>query len=176
MIEQLLLEIQDRLKKQVPELQTVDEDYGQMAKMFSDAQEDDIYPVISPAVFLNLEGVQWTNLAGPSQQGVAQVSVTLVVDCYDDTHTGQDDQRKRIEDRLALNASVHWALQGFKPSETTKLIRRNTRFYHLPHLWKAYETTYSCVVTDLQPEDETRQSTLQGFSVNPQIDTDGTLS
>lgn len=166
MIEQLLLEIQDRLKARVPALQTVDEDYGQMAKMFSDAQDDDIYPVISPAVLLNLENVSWNNLAAPAQQGTVQISVTLLIDCYDDTHTGQDDQRRRIEERMALAAQVHWALQGFKPTNTTKLMRRSTRFYHLPHLWKAYETIYSCVTTDLEPEDESLQSTLKDFSVS----------
>ena len=150
-MEHLILDIEDRLKAQVPELQTVDENYGQLSKMFEEGEDSDTYPVLSPAVLIDVQQVSWSNLARASQQGAVSVVVTLAIDCYDDTHLEQE-QRQKIAERMALAKSVHWALQGWKPTETTKLIRTQTRLYHLPHLWKAYETTYTCVLTDLEPE------------------------
>ena len=154
-MEHLILDIQDRLKSEVPELQTIDENYGQLQKMFEEDEESDIYPVVAPAVFIDARDIGWSNLARSGQQGTVTVVITLVIDCYDDTHHNQD-QRARIADRMALAKRVHWALQGWKPAETTKLIRTSTRLYHRPHLWKAYDTTYTCVVLDAEPYDPPR--------------------
>lgn len=147
-MERLIIDIEDRLRAEVPELQTIDENYGQLTKMFEDGDESDIYPPISPAVLIDVREVTWSNLARASQQGSVQVVVTLAVDCYDDTHHGQD-RRALIADRMALAGRVHWALQGWKPTQTTRLVRTQTRYYHLPHLWKAYETVYTCVSVDV---------------------------
>lgn len=146
-MERLIIDIEDRLRERVPELATVDENYGQLAKMFDEGDDSDIYPLVGPAALVDVQTVSWGNLAGAAQQGAATVVVTLAIDCYDDTHLEQE-QRHRIADRMALAARVHWALQGWKPSETTKLVRTQTRLYHLPRLWKAYETTYTCAVVD----------------------------
>lgn len=133
----------------MPELQTIDEDYGQLQMMFEEGADNDTYPVISPAVTVNVRDVAWGNLAQAGQKGAVTVVVTLAIDCYDDSHHDQA-QRARIADRMALAKRVHWALQGWKPTETTKLIRTQTRLFHLPRLWKAYEVTYKCETVDLE--------------------------
>lgn len=147
MIDRLILDVQDRLADQVPELQTIDENYGQLAKMFETSDDSDIYPVLSPAALIDVRDVAWSSLAGAAQQGSATLTVTLAIDCYDDTHTRQE-QRQLIADRLALAHRLHWALQGFKPADTTPLVRSSTRLYALPRGWKAYETTYTCLTLD----------------------------
>lgn len=111
-----------------------------------------------PALLINTQSVSWNNLAKAAQKGTATVVVTLAIDCYDDTHIDQP-QRTLIEDRLTLMERIHWALQNFKPSGATPLVRTQTRLYHLPHLWKAYETTYLCEVTDTQPPNQSTQNT-----------------
>ena len=146
-MERLILEIEERLRAEVPELGTVDENYGQFQKMFEEDEESDIYPVVSPAALIDVREVSWSNLSGAQQRGVATVVVALAIDCYDDTHA-TSEQRQRISERMSLMKRVHWALQGWKPSETTKLIRIQTRLYHLPRLWKVYESTYECVTLD----------------------------
>ncbi|MCR5697850.1 MAG: hypothetical protein K6G73_12830 [Marinilabiliaceae bacterium] len=142
-MELLIQDIQNRLRTEIPELQTIDEDYGQLNKMFDNSDDADIYPVLSPALFINVSDVAWSDLSCSRQRGIATVVITLAIDCYDDTHMDQN-QRQKISERLALERRIHNALHGWKPSEATRLIRTSTRLYHLPHLWKAYETTYTC--------------------------------
>lgn len=147
MIDRLILDLQDRLADQVPDLQTIDENYGQLAKMFETSDDSDIYPLASPAALIEVRDISWSSLAGPAQQGSVMITVTLAIDCYDDTHTRQE-QRRRSATRLALAHRLHWALQGFRPADTTPLVRSTTRLYALPRGWKAYETTYSCLTLD----------------------------
>lgn len=147
MIDRLILDIQDRIADLVTDLETIDENYGQLTKMFENADDADTYPVISPAALIDVRDVAWSSLAGAAQQGAVTLTVTLAIDCYDDTHTRQD-QRQRIADRLALAHRLHWAIQGFKPADTTPLVRSSTRLYALPRGWKAYETTYTCLTLD----------------------------
>ena len=157
-MEKLILDIEERLRADVPELETVDENYAQLVKIFEEGRENDTYPVMSPAVLIDTQSVAWSNLAGSTQQGTVTVVVTLAIDCYDDTHA-TTEQRAKIAGRMRLASRVHWALQGWKPSETTKMIRTGTRMYHLPHLWKAYETTYTCVVLDMSKPEATTATT-----------------
>lgn len=147
MIESLILDIEGRISDQVPDIQTIDENYGQIAKMFESGDDADTYPVVSPAALIDVRDVAWSCLAGAAQQGAVSLTVTLAIDCYDDTHTRQG-QRRRIADRLSLAHRLHWALQGFKPADTTPLVRTATRLYALPRGWKAYETTYTCLTLD----------------------------
>lgn len=149
MIERLILDLQDRISEALPGLGTVDENYGQLTKMAEEGDDADTYPVCSPAVLIDVRDVAWSGLARTAQQGAVTVAVTLAIDCYDDTHTRQEG-RLRIADRLALAHRLHWAVQGFKPADTTPLVRTQTRVYHLPHLWKVYETTYTCQTLDTQ--------------------------
>lgn len=147
-MERVIQDIQERLRESVAELQTIDENYGQLVKMFDEGADSDIYPVHSPAALIDVRDIRWSGLRGGCQSGVATVVVTLAIDCYDDTHYEQS-QRSMIAERMRLARAVHWALQGWKPTETTPMVRTSTRLYHLPRLWKAYETTYTCSVVDL---------------------------
>lgn len=149
-MEKLIIDIQDRLRAQVSDLRTIDENYGQLQKMFEESEEADIYPVLSPAVFIDTPDTQWSNLGGASQTGRTTIVITLAIDCYDDTHVEQN-QRQKIVSRLSLAQRVVWALQGWKPTQTTRLIRTQTRLFHLPHLWKAYEITFTTQSTDIDP-------------------------
>lgn len=158
-MEKLILDLQDHLQQTCGSLLgTVDEDYGQLQMMFQEEAASDTYPITSPALLINTQSVSWNNLAKAAQKGTATVVVTLAIDCYDDTHIDQP-QRTLIEDRLTLMERIHWALQNFKPSGATPLVRTQTRLYHLPHLWKAYETTYLCEVTDTQPPNQSTKNT-----------------
>ena len=147
-MERVIQEIQERLRERVADLQTIDENYGQLVKMFDEGADGDIYPLMSPAVLIDVRDVRWTGMRGGCQTGIATVVVTLAIDCYDDTHYEQS-QRSKIAERMRLAGAVHWALQGWKPTETTPMVRTSTKLYHLPRLWKAYETTYTCSVVDL---------------------------
>lgn len=155
-MEHLTTDIITRLGDKNPWLNSVAENYGQLTRMSDGA--GDTYPVISPAALVDVQGIEWQTMGGGDQKGRATVVVTLAIDCYDDTHA-TTEQRAKIAERMRLASRVHWALQGWKPSETTKMIRTATRMYHLPHLWKAYETTYTCVVLDMSKPEATTATT-----------------
>ena len=137
---------------EMPELCTVDEDYGQLEML--NQENRDTYPLTFPAVLIDAPDVMWSNIAGLSQKGTATIRVKLIIDCYDDTHYGSTTT-SRIAERSAMRAKVHKLLQGYRVDGLTELIRTNSRFYTWDHGIKVYEQTYTGVVTELlMPETE----------------------
>ena len=154
-MERLLEALINLFGQQMPELSTIDEDYGQLEMI--NQENRDTYPLTYPAVLIDAPDVTWGNIAGLSQKGISQkgdatVRARLIIDCYDDTHYGSDTT-SRIAERAALRAKVHKLLQGYRVEGVTELIRSNSRFYTWDHGIKVYEQTYTGVVTEiLQPE------------------------
>lgn len=149
-MEQLLESLIGLFGVEMPELCTVDEDYGQLEML--NQENRDTYPLTFPAVLIDAPDVMWSNIAGLSQKGLATIRVKLIIDCYDDTHYGSTTT-SRISERAALRAKVHRLLQGYRVDEATELIRTNSRFYTWDHGIKVYEQTYTGTVTELiEPE------------------------
>lgn len=149
-MEQLLESLINLFGQEMPELSTIDEDYGQLDMI--NQENRDTYPLTFPAVLIDAPDIMWSNIAGLSQKGEATIRVKLIIDCYDDTHFGSDTT-DRIAERAALRAKVHKLLQGYRISDATELIRTNSRFYTWDHGIKVYEQTYTGVVTELlQPD------------------------
>lgn len=156
-MEKLLENLINLFGLQMPELSTIDEDYGQLEMI--NQENRDTYPLTYPAVLIDASDVTWSNIAGLSQKGIATVRVKLIIDCYDDTHYGSTTT-ERISERSALRAKVHKLLQGYRVDDVTELIRTNSRFYTWDHGIKVYEQTYTGVVTELiEPETEPVKAT-----------------
>ena len=151
-MEKLLQNLINLFGEQMPELSTIDEDYGQLEII--DQQDRDTYPLTYPAMLIDAPDTVWSNIAGLSQKGNATVRARLIIDCYDDTHHGSGTT-DLIEERAALRRKVHKLLQGYRVDEESTLIRSTSRFYTWNHGIKVYEQTYTCVVTEqLEPETE----------------------
>lgn len=149
-MEKLLESLIKLFGEAMPELLTVDEDYGQLEML--NQENRDTYPLTFPAVLIDAPDVTWSNIAGLSQKGEATIRVKLIIDCYDDTHYGSTTT-DRIEGRAALRRKVHELLQGYRIDDETELIRTNSRFYTWDHGIKVYEQTYTGIVTEmLKPE------------------------
>lgn len=145
-MENLLEYLINYFGEKMPELSTIDEDYGQLEMI--DQQNRDTYPLTYPAVLIDAPDVVWSNIAGLSQKGDATIRVKLIIDCYDDTHYGSTTT-DRISQRAAMRRKVHKLLQGYRVNNETTLIRTNSRFYTWNHGIKVYEQTYTGVVTEL---------------------------
>ena len=155
-MEKLLQDLINRFGQEMPELTTIDEDYGQLEMI--DQQDRDTYPLTYPALLLDAPDTQWSNIEGLSQKGEATVRARLILDCYDDTHYGSTTTDK-IAERAAMRSKVHKLLQGYRVDEHSTLIRTTSRFYTFNHGIKVYEQTYTCVVTELlEPETESVQA------------------
>ena len=149
-MEQLLENLIALFGQQMPELCTVDEDYGQLEMI--NQQNRDTYPLVFPAVLIDAPDVMWSNIAGLSQKGTATIRVKLIIDCYDDTHYGSTTT-ELIAVRSAMRKKVHHLLQGYRIDDETELVRTNSRFYTWDHGIKVYEQTYTGVVTEIvEPE------------------------
>ena len=145
-MEQLLESLIEMFGIQMPELSTVDEDYGQLEML--NQENRDTYPLTFPAVLIDAPDVMWSNIANLSQKGEATIRVKLIIDCYDDTHYGSTTT-SRISERAALRRKVHKLLQGYRVNSETELIRTNSRFYTWDHGIKVYEQTYTGTVTEI---------------------------
>lgn len=148
-MELLLYHLIDHIKKEMPELSLVDEDYGQLEAI--DKEEMDTYPVTFPCVLIDMPETDWENLAGKSQKGKAKIGVRLVIDCYDDTHYSSGTM-EAILDRSKMVDRLHRSLQCFRPVKDGELIREKSKFYTWSHGIKVYEMLYSVSVKDIVQE------------------------
>lgn len=156
-MEKLLESLIELFGEEMPELRTVDEDYGQLEMI--NQQNRDTYPLLFPAVLIDAPDIIWSNIEGLSQKGTATIRAKLIIDCYDDTHYGSTTT-DLIAERAALRRKVHKLLQGYRIEGVTQLIRSGSRFYTWDHGIKVYEQTYTGVVTELlEPETELVQAT-----------------
>ncbi len=155
-MEKLLESLINLFGQQMPELSTIDEDYGQLEMI--NQENRDTYPLTFPALLIDAADVSWSNIAGLSQKGEATVRARLIIDCYDDTHYGSTTT-DRISERAAMRTKVHKLLQGYRIDDEAQLIRTNSRFYTWDHGIKVYEQTYTGVVTELlEPETVPKQA------------------
>ena len=155
-MEKLLQDLIKLFGEQMPELSTIDEDYGQLEMINQEGR--DTYPLTYPAMLIDAPDTQWSNIAGLSQKGDATIRARLIIDCYDDTHYGSTTT-DLIAERAALRAKVHKLLQGYRVDEESTLIRTSSRFYTWDHGIKVYEQTYTCVVTEMiTPDTESVQA------------------
>lgn len=149
-MESLLENLVRHVGDNMPDMKVVDEDYGQLEAL--DQTEKDMYPLTFPAVLIEAPSVEWSNIGGLSQKGLATVRVSLIIDCYDDTHYTSGTVEK-IAEREKIRRRLHELLQGHRIGDESALIRTSSRFYTFNHGIKVYESVYTLEVTELvEPE------------------------
>ena len=147
-MEYLILPIIQHVSGGMPELMVVDEDYGQLEVIDDEGKQ--MYPLTYPAVLIDLEKVDWSDISGSSQLGEARIKARLIIDCYEDTHIGSDTELF-IRQREELRGRLHRLLQGFRPSGEagSGLKREESRFYTFNHGIKVYQEVYTCRVSEI---------------------------
>lgn len=138
-MDEILINIMERIAAKMPELSMLDEDYGQLEM----SAEDDSYPVTFPCVLVGNIEADWRDQGLGCQKGAALVTVRLAIDCYDDTHysSGTYD---RVRERRQSDLRLYKALNRFKSAQcATPLVRVKSRDYTLPGFIKVFETTFS---------------------------------
>lgn len=152
-MEALITNLIERIAVAMPELEIVDEDYGQLEML--DQENKDTYPLTFPAVLVEESSITWSNVGNLDQTGTATVRVRLIIDCYDDTHYGSGTTHYAVY-RTKFRHELHKVIQGSTGCENSPLIRQTSRFYTTSHGIKVYESTYTCTVSEkVSPELET---------------------
>ena len=159
-MEHLLYDLIEHIGNNMPDIRTIDEDYGQL-EILDDNRES--YPLIFPAILIDSAGATWENIGGLNQKGVCSVNVRLCFDCYDDSHynSGQTD---RILEREDKRRELHRLLQGHRIGDSSALIRTSSRFFTTNHGIKVYESTYTLELTEMCQSESQRTKVSIRFS------------
>ena len=162
-MEHLLYDLIEHIGKNISDIRTIDEDYGQL-EMLDDNRES--YPLIFPAILIDSPDATWENIGGLNQKGVCSVNVRLCFDCYDDSHynSGQTD---RILEREDKRRELHRLLQGHRIGDSSALIRTSSRFFTTNHGIKVYESTYTLELTEMCQSES--QRTKVSIRVSPHL-------
>lgn len=166
MEEELLIALMDIISSRMTEIQTLDEDYGQLEASLSGEKEDN-YPLLFPAVLIHAPVTDWSNLSNGNQKGQTTVNVRLMIDCYDDTHYGSTTIDK-IKDRADMVKKLHDLLQNKSLPGTTPLIRTQSKSINMNGGIKVFELTYTCIITDIKPV-TTNLHKVTGVKINTNL-------
>jgi hypothetical protein len=144
-MEELFLAVMRQIGDNMPEIRTIDEDYGQLAV----GENQDTYPVVFPAALVGNIKIEWAT-RGSIQMGRGKLMVRLAQDCYDDTHIGSGTEDK-IKERHAMHSRLCRCLHGFEPLDEMEALERvSSEDYTLdgPGNIKVFETTFAFEVVD----------------------------
>lgn len=145
-MESIISNLISYISQQMPDICRVDEDYGQLAAL--DEEGKQMYTLAYPAVLIELTDIEWDFLQGQNQKGEAKVRVRLVLDCYDDTHSGSGSELLAYN-RDQMRRRLDVLLMGYRPLGDGGMMRTTTRFFTSNHGIKVYETHYTMTVTEL---------------------------
>lgn len=141
-METIIINILEHIASTMPQLATIDEDYGQL-----DYAEDQ-YPVIFPCVLVSNPECTYRHLGRGVQEATATFTTRLAIDCYHDTHIGSGTHR-HIATRYGEANALVAHLAGFRPAQhATPLARVQSRQYALPGNIKVYEVSYAVTYRD----------------------------
>lgn len=143
-MDEIFINIMERIAGSMPELSLIDEDYGQLEM----SAEEDKYPVTFPCVLIGNIDADWRDLGLGSQKGTALITVRLAIDCYDDTSFASGTYDK-ISERRQMDRKLYKTLHRFKSARcATPLVRVKSRDYAMPGYIKVFETTYAFTIND----------------------------
>lgn len=128
-------------------ISTVDEDTGQLEALADEGRDG--YPLTFPAVLINIDSIDWSNMAEGGQIGQANIRVRLLIDCYDDMHAGSGlEGQKKAGERQALVHYLHALLNGFRPLGLEGLTRSRSAYSPGLHNIKVYDQFYTLTITE----------------------------
>jgi len=102
--------ISERLKANVPELNWIDWDWGQLEVL---EQE---YPIQFPCALIDIQSIDWSNAGNNLLTGNTNINIRVAFDIYEDTHVAVGvtaPQREYAFERMKLLNKITSWLQGF---------------------------------------------------------------
>lgn len=107
----LYIDLIDRIKELVPEIQWIDHDLGQL-----EAFDGDRPPVVFPCLLIDFSTTQFATHQG-FQDGNASVGLRLAFDQYQQTHADMPTQvQEQALEYYEIEHKLHQALQGWDDS------------------------------------------------------------
>jgi hypothetical protein len=167
-----------RLTNEVPELDWIDEDAGQLEN------PGESYPVQFPCVLINLQSIKWDSGLKGQQTGNAVISIRVAFKIEEDTHKGAPDIRIPLN-RLKLVNKVHTALHGFggfilpdtanvgqfTDSHFKRLVRSSTVAEKREDGLKVYQMDYLTNIKDVYATPALATHQVSTLEVTPEVNT-----
>lgn len=155
----LYLSILTRLKNEVPELNWIDEECGQLEL------PEESYPVQFPCCLIDIQSIVWTTELKKHQEGICTVRFRIGFDIYEDTNKDAPDIQTGL-DRLKLLNKIHSVLHGFggysliDPNNNAlyldkhfkRLVRTNTVSEQRQDALRVYAMDYMTSIQDVYAE------------------------
>jgi len=143
-MEELYLQIAERLDQEVDGLLLIDEDTGQLI------EEGDTYPIVFPCTLIDVSTIDWAVDNSRRIRGTATIIVKHAFDCTEDTHYASRKYQRfsGLKQRHSQHRQLRRALHSWRPGDTTPLILIQSRQYTLFGRIKVYEESFSMRLSD----------------------------
>lgn len=145
MRDQLFTDICDRLNTNVPELNWIDMDWGQLEL------PEQSYPLQFDACLISFPEIPWDTLTRGAQDGVVNILVKVCVDMYNDTHIVNNvtaPDRALAITKLQLVNKIQAALHGFEGTYFSKLTRKRSVEEKRQDGLKVFNEYFECRMQD----------------------------
>ena len=121
---QILIDLQKRISTEVPVIQFIDQDLGQLGQVDANGRP----PLAYPAVLIDFPNSDYSELGGSAQLGMVPITFQLVFDNYSATwHKAPLKDRMKGLEYLDIEQKLHNALNGWSEEYFTNLTRTNVK-------------------------------------------------
>ncbi len=110
-------QIADRLRANIPGLKTIDADTGQLA------DPEKAYPLLFPAVLIDLDNIDWSTLGNKMQSGKSNIAITVAVLPVNQSHQDSPTIEGFVEQMEIIN-QVYAVLESFIGLNRIKTFRQ----------------------------------------------------
>jgi len=121
---QIIRDLQKRISAEVPEINYIDQDLGQLGQT-----DENNRPALSyPAILIDFPDSNYTELADGAQLGAVPITLQLIMDTYSQTwHKVPEDVITKGLDYLRIEQKLHNCLQKWHLDYFSPLIRTNVK-------------------------------------------------
>lgn len=120
----ILLDLQKRISKELPVIQFIDQDLGQLGQEGDNGRP----PLAYPAVLIDFPNSDYSELSSSAQLGNVPITFQLVFDNHSSTwHKAPLRDRMKGLEYLDIEQKFHNCLNGWHEDYFTPLIRTNVR-------------------------------------------------
>jgi hypothetical protein len=159
---QILLDLQKRISKEVPEIQFIDQDLGQLGQV----EENGRPPLAYPAVLIDFPNSDYSELSSSAQLGMVSITFQLIFDNYSATwHKAPLKDRMKGFQYLDIEHKLYKSLNGWHEEYFNPLIRTNVKSQNNNDLGlRVRQLTFTTSYEDYSTINEERKEVVFTFN------------
>lgn len=121
---EIIKDLQKRISTEVPEIQFIDQDLGQLGQVSDNGRP----PLAYPAVLIDFQNTEYSELSTSAQLAMLSISLQLIFDNYSQTwHKSPTHVIAKGLDYLNIEQKLVNCLNGWSKDYFTPLIRTNVK-------------------------------------------------